>query len=146
MLSQLCSVIKDFIYSTNLRNVVNLKMKLNTLFAKFCVYLLKRSTTSRQGLNRLMTKFCNIPELLEYGDFYKIISLPIKCVLEELLSRFYLHLELLLLNRENVQKFQIVINPRRHLPNNQHFFQPVSQNKPTTFQGSRSEVESAGPN
>ena len=46
-------------------------------------HLLKNGTSSRQDSDKLVTK---IPQLIEYGDFRKIISTPIKCILEELLS------------------------------------------------------------
>ena len=52
-------------------------------FVNIRVYLLKECTSLRQDLDKLAT---NIPQWLEYGNFCKIISTPIKCILEELLS------------------------------------------------------------
>ena len=65
-------------------------------FANFCVYLLKESITSRQDLDKLMT---NIPQLTEYGNFCRIISTPIKYILES-----YCHLGLLFLNGTKMSK------------------------------------------
>ena len=65
-------------------------------FANFRVYLLKESRRSRQEFYKLPT---NIPQLIECGDFCKIISTPIKCILEELLF-----LGLLFLNGNKMSK------------------------------------------
>ena len=46
-------------------------------------YRIKKSASSRQDFHKFVT---NVSQLIEYGDFYKIISAPIKCILEELLS------------------------------------------------------------
>ena len=75
------NIVKDFNYSRKLCNVVNLKLKLNTVLQ--ISVLLNKSTSSRQDLDKLVT---NIPELIKYGEFCKIISKPIKCISEESLS------------------------------------------------------------
>ena len=48
-------MVKDFNYSRKLCNVVNLKLKLNTVLQ---IFVLKESTSSRQDLDKLVT---NIP-------------------------------------------------------------------------------------
>ena len=72
------NVVKDFNYSRKLCNAVNLKLKLNTVLQIFVFICSKRA---RQDLDKLVT---SIPRLIEYGNFCKIISTQIKCILEEL--------------------------------------------------------------
>ena len=50
------NIIKDFNYSRKSCDGVNLKLELDTVFANFCVCLLKESTSARQGLKKLVTK------------------------------------------------------------------------------------------
>ena len=60
-------------------------MKLSTLFASFHVYLLKESSLQVQD-KTYINLVTNIPQLIEYCNFCKVISTPIKCIFEKLLS------------------------------------------------------------
>ena len=80
----------------NYVKLFNFKLKLNTVFANFGVYLLKESTSSRQDLNKLVT---NIPDLFENGEFKRLYQHQ-----SSVCWKNYCHLSLLFLNGNKMSK------------------------------------------
>ena len=59
-------IMKDFNCSRKSNNDVNLKLKLNTVFANLRVYLLKEGTSARQDLNDSVTKHSTIDRVWRF--------------------------------------------------------------------------------